>query len=62
MKVRVCYTVEVNDEYRRAVNYHFGRPGLATRKQLCNWLEQNGSSCDDDIMYELNHSDEGGDE
>lgn len=52
MRVRVCYTVEATDEYRRAINHHFGRPGMATRADVQQWLEQNGTSCDDDIMYE----------
>lgn len=53
MKVRVCYTVECTDRYRRAVNNFHGLPGLATKKDLQQWLEMNGGSCDDDIMFQL---------
>lgn len=34
MKVRIEYTVDVSDDYRRAINLHYGRPGLATRDEV----------------------------
>ena len=53
MKVRVCYTVEVDDEYRRAISHHYGREGLASRKEVQAWLTRYGTSADDDITDEL---------
>ena len=50
MRIRVQYTVEVPDEYRRAINMYFGRPGLATREEVKWWLEMHGSAEDDDLM------------
>lgn len=50
MKIRIAYTVEVSDEYRRAINERYGRPGLATREQVRQWIHQNGTSMDDDLM------------
>lgn len=42
MKVRICYTVDVNDDYRYAINHRFGLPGKATRKQVADFIRQNG--------------------
>lgn len=53
MRVRVSYTIEATDEYRRAIRFHFGREGYATRTEVREWLELHGSQDDDDILYEL---------
>ena len=53
MKVRVSYTVDVGDDYRRAINHHYGLPGLASRDDVRRWLEANGSQGDTDLMYDL---------
>lgn len=50
MRVRVAYTVTVGDDYRRAINAFYGRPGLATREEVRRWLEAFGSSMDGDLM------------
>ena len=42
-----------NDDYRRAINAFYGRPGLATREQVKEWLERYGSSEDDNLMFDL---------
>ena len=62
MKVRVVYTVEVSDEYRRALNWRYGKPGLATRDEVKNHLRQNGSTLDDDLMSEYGEAVESGEE
>jgi len=49
MKVRVEQTVEVSDAYRRAINAHYGRPGLATREEVRRWVWSFGTSMDDDL-------------
>lgn len=51
MKVHVSYTVVVDDFFRRAINEHFGREGLATRAQVRNWYESVGHSMDNDLGY-----------
>jgi hypothetical protein len=53
MRVRVCYTTTVDDDYRRAINLHYGEPGLATRAEVRDWLERHGTAEDDDLMFEL---------
>lgn len=58
MKVRVAYTVEVDDFYRRAIRHHYGQEGLATRREVQDWLRQNGSSGDDDIVSDLQQNEE----
>lgn len=58
MRVRVSYTTEVSDEYRRAINLFYGKPGLATRAEVRSWLERHGSAEDDDLMYELSRHEE----
>jgi hypothetical protein len=58
MKVRVAYTVDVGDDYRRAINHYYGRAGLATRSEVRDWLTVHGSANDDDLMSELDAADE----
>ena len=53
MKVRIAYTATVSDDYRRAINLHYGKPGLASRDDVRRWLEAHGSSEDDNLMYDL---------
>lgn len=53
MKIHVAYTVDVSDDYRRAINIWYGRDGLATREQVVSWLRTNGTSGDDDIINDL---------
>jgi hypothetical protein len=53
MRVRIAYTVEIDDVIRRAINEWYGRPGLATREEIRRWYENNGRSMDDDLSYEL---------
>lgn len=53
VKVRVAYTTEVSDDYRRAINLYYGKPGLASRAEVRKWLEGHGSSEDDNLMYAL---------
>jgi hypothetical protein len=60
MKVRVNYTVNVSDDYRRAINLHYGRPGLATRDEVRRWLEDHGSAEDDNLMWDLQENEKGG--
>jgi hypothetical protein len=52
MRVRVTYTVDVTDDYRRGINLYLGNPGLATRAAVKRWLEGHGSMMDADL-YEL---------
>lgn len=49
MRVRVAYTVEVDDDIRREINEWYGRPGLANREQVQAWYRSNGESMDDDL-------------
>ena len=51
MRVRVSYTVDVDDDFRRAINEYYGRPGLASREEIRNWYETFGSSQDADLMW-----------
>lgn len=62
MKVRVNYTIEADDDYRRAINLFFGRPGLASLVDVQNWLRNYGSSEDEDIMRDLEHARQRGEE
>lgn len=52
MKVKVEFTVDVPDEYRRAIRAYYGRDGMATRDEVRAWLRQYGTSMDDDLMWE----------
>ncbi len=53
MKVRISYTVDVDDEYRAALALHRGYKNLATRQQVASHHQQHGESMDDDLMAEL---------
>jgi hypothetical protein len=56
MKVRVCYTVHVTDEYRRAICRFYGENRKATRKEVVQWFWTYGQGVDDDLMTD--YSDE----
>lgn len=43
MKVRIEFTVEVDDEYREAINNQYGRPGKANREEVRDWFTAYGS-------------------
>lgn len=58
MKVRISYTVEVSDKFRRAINNHYGKPGMATREDVQQWYATYGDSADDDIMADLERDEE----
>ncbi len=53
MKVRIDYTIEATDVYRRAINHHYGRTGMATLPEVQSFVEDYGRSVDDDIQAEL---------
>lgn len=50
MRVNVNYTEDVSDDFRRAINRHYGKPGLATRQDVKDWLWSFGHSMDDSLM------------
>ena len=56
MRVRICYTVNVGEELRRAINHHYGDPGLADREAVKSWYEMNGDSCNVDLLDDLERS------
>lgn len=49
VKVKVEYTVEVDDDIRRQINIFYGRAGLASRDEVKRWYEAYGHSLDDDL-------------
>lgn len=50
MKVRVTYTEEVDDDFRRAINVYYGKEGLATREDVKRWFWLHGQSMNDDLQ------------
>jgi len=52
MKVRIAYTVEVDDRFRSALNARYGKKGKATRKEIVEHFIQYGDSLDDDLIHE----------
>ena len=60
MRVRVSYTIDASDDYRRAINLHYGKPGLATREQVARWQREHGSAEDDNLMHDLEQAHERG--
>lgn len=55
MKVRVAYTIDVDDEYRLALAHHFGQHGKASRKDVAEYQAENGSANDSDLLWEWEH-------
>ena len=58
MKIRVAYTVDVPDDWRRAIRAFYGQEGLATRAECVQWLRTYGSSEDDNLAFEYMPEDE----
>ena len=53
MKVRICYTVNVGEVLRRAINHHYGEPGLADREAVKSWYALHGEGYNPDIIDDL---------
>ena len=51
MKVRIDYTIEAPDNYRRSINLYYGKLGLASRTDVKYWCMQFGDSMNDELMY-----------
>lgn len=51
MRVRISYTVEVDDDFRRGIRRYYGK-GLATRQEVKDWCERYGNSEDDNIAWQ----------
>lgn len=49
VKVRIAYTVEVDDDTRAFINDFYGNEGKANRQQVRNWFERFGHCMDDEI-------------
>jgi hypothetical protein len=54
MRVRVCYTIEADDDYRMAIRHQWGEHGtLATRVEVRNYAERVGTATNDDLMERM---------
>jgi hypothetical protein len=49
MRVRIAYTIDVSDEYRRAIREYYGQEGLATREEIKNWWREYGESMNENL-------------
>lgn len=56
--MRVAYTVDVDDDLRRAIRMHYGLDGLASWAEVHSWYELHGSAGDDDLAYSLQEADD----
>ena len=52
MKKKCRLTFEYDEEYARAVAYHYGKDGLATHEEMRKHFQAYGESVYDDLMYE----------
>ena len=59
MKIRICYTINVGNRLRRAINHHYGKPGLASREEIRSFYIMYGESVDADILYDLEQAELG---
>jgi hypothetical protein len=50
MRVRIAYTIDASDDYRRAIRRYYGRDGVATRAEVQDWVKRYGDSMDADLM------------
>jgi hypothetical protein len=49
MRIRISYAIEVDDDFRRAINRFYGKDGLATREDVVSWMRAYGESMNDDL-------------
>lgn len=49
MRVKIEYTVEVDNDFRREINIYYGKDGLATRQEVQDWFRSFGDSMNDDL-------------
>lgn len=49
IKVKVVQTVTVSTDFRRAINRHYGKPGLATRDEVRDWIISYGDSMNENL-------------
>jgi hypothetical protein len=52
MKVRVCFTVEVDEQFRRALAAYYSQPGLANRKDIKQWYVMQAKSNDPGMQFD----------
>lgn len=53
MRVRVSYTIEADDDFRRAIRLHYGKPGLASRAEVQEWMRNYGEAMNGDLSRSL---------
>ncbi len=59
MKVRLDYTAECPDWWRKEIRRWYGLSGLATRIECRAWIRKYGESMDDDLaLLAMRHKDE----
>jgi hypothetical protein len=59
MKVRIEYTVDADDDFRRRINAYHGDSGKASRDDVKGWFYVHGQSMNDDLMdMDLDEEDE----
>ena len=56
MKLHILFSV--SDRLRRAINFHHGKSGQATRQEVRGWLWQHGHSKDEELLRALFESEE----
>lgn len=49
MKVKISYTVDVDNDFRRRINAYYGKDGLATREEVQQWYYMHGQNMNDDL-------------
>lgn len=52
MKVRVTFTVDVSDTFRKALNAYYGKGGKASSKELKLYFQCCAVENMDDVMWE----------
>lgn len=52
IKVKVVQTVTVSTDFRRAINRYYGKPGLATRDEVRNWVISYGESMNENLSMQ----------
>ena len=58
MHVKISYTVDVDDFFRRAISHHIGKTHKATRKEIKQHFEAYGNSVNDDLVFEYSRAEE----
>jgi hypothetical protein len=52
--MRTVFALELSDRVRRALRHYYGASGLATRREIRNWLDALATDAIENVLNDLN--------